>query len=247
MALPNRRTLTPRFDVRYQRRTVALVHTAPLHPIDRERRSRRLLNVAVAALGIVLALPLMLVAAALIKLTSRGPVLFLQARVGLDRRSLSRVGGNTRRQIDLGGAPFTMYKFRTMQVAPENGDRQVWAQRNDDRITAVGRVLRKFRLDELPQLFNVLLGQMNIVGPRPEQPAIFVYLREQIEGYQRRQRVRPGITGWAQVNQGYDTSVDDVRRKVVYDLEYVRSQSSVADLKIMLRTLPVMFFGRGAR
>jgi len=227
------------------RRRIALVHPAPLHPIDRERRGRRLLNIAVAVAGIVLTLPLMLVIAALIKLTSRGPVLFMQTRVGLDRRALSRAGGNTRRQIDLGGTPFTMYKVRTMHVIPENGDGQVWAKPDDDRITPVGRVLRKFRLDELPQLFNVLTGDMNIVGPRPEQPAIFVYLREQIEGYQRRQRVRPGITGWAQVNQGYDRSVDDVRSKVAYDLQYIRRQSTLEDLKIMLRTVPVMAFRRG--
>src|SRR5207244_12945220 len=94
------------------------------------------------------------------------------------------------------------------------------------------------------QLFNVLMGDMNVVGPRPEQPTIFVYLREQIEGYQRRQRVRPGITGWAQVNQGYDTTVGDVRRKVGYDLEYIRRQSVVEDLKLMLRTAPVMLLRR---
>src|SRR5213075_2670136 len=117
---------------------------------------------------------------------------------------------------------------------------ETWAQPDDVRVTPIGRVLRKLRLDELPQLFNVLKGEMNIVGPRPEQPMIFVYLREQIEGYQRRQRVRPGITGWAQINQGYDTSVDDVRRKVRYDLEYIRRQSTLEDLKIMCRTVPVM-------
>jgi len=134
-----------------------------------------------------------------------------------------------------------------MYVAPENGASQVWAVPDDHRVTQVGRVLRRFRLDELPQLINVLKGDMNIVGPRPEQPAIFVYLREQIEGYQRRQRVRPGITGWAQIHQGYDASVDDVRRKLAYDLEYLRSQSAIEDLKIILRTLPVMLLGRGGR
>ena len=226
---------------------IELVHPAPLRPIDREGRARRALNVLVAAVGLGLALPLMLLIAALIKLTSRGPVLFTQTRVGLDRRALSRAGGNTRRRIDLGGRAFTMYKFRTMRVAPENGARQVWAVPDDERVTPVGRVLRKFRLDELPQLINVLKGDMNIVGPRPEQPAIFVYLREQIEGYQRRQRVRPGITGWAQINQGYDTSIDDVRRKLKYDLEYVRRQSPVEDLKIMAHTIPVMAFGQTGR
>jgi lipopolysaccharide/colanic/teichoic acid biosynthesis glycosyltransferase len=231
------------FDLRYARRSISLVYAVPRGPLDRERPDRRVLNVLVAVVGIILTLPLTLAIAALIKLTSRGPVLFTQQRIGLDRRALSRAGGNTRRQMDLGGHPFTIYKFRTMHVA--RGDSQVWAQQNDDRVTAVGRLLRKFRLDELPQLFNVLTGDMNIVGPRPEQPAIFVYLREQIEGYQRRQRVRPGITGWAQINQGYDTSVDDVRRKVRYDLEYIRRQSALEDFRIMLRTPAVMLGRRG--
>ena len=227
------------------RPSIALTLTAPLRPVDRERQTRRLLNVAAAAAGLILALPLMLVIAALIKLTSRGPVLFAQQRIGLDRRALSRAGGNTRRRLDLGGKPFTMYKFRTMAVHQANGDRQVWARPDDARVTPIGRVLRQFRLDELPQLGNVLLGDMNIVGPRPEQPAIFVYLREQIEGYQRRQRVRPGITGWAQINLPYDQTVHDVRKKVSLDLEYIRRQSELEDVRIMLRTVPVMLGRRG--
>jgi lipopolysaccharide/colanic/teichoic acid biosynthesis glycosyltransferase len=227
------------------RPTYAAVHPTPLGPLDREHWGRRVLNIIVAAVGLVVAFPLMLLIAALIKLTSRGPVLFTHTRVGLDRRALSNAGGNTRRHTDQGGQPFTMYKFRTMRPA-EAKEKQVWAQPEDARITPIGRVLRKLRLDELPQLFNVLKGDMNIVGPRPEQPTIFVSLREQIEGYQRRQRVRPGITGWAQINQGYDTSVDDVRRKVRYDLEYIRRQSTLEDLRIMARTLPVMLRRRDA-
>ncbi len=214
-------------------------------PPPRHRdESRRRLNVVIATLGLVLALPLMVVIAALIKLTSRGPVLFTQSRVGLDRRALSRAGGNTRRHFDYGGRPFTMYKFRTMRVA-DGTSGQVWARPDDPRATAVGRVLRKLRLDELPQLWNVLMGDMNVVGPRPEQPSIFVYLREQIQGYQRRQRVLPGITGWAQVNRTYDSSVDDVREKLTYDLEYIRQRSAFEDLKIMLLTPAVMLGRRG--
>jgi lipopolysaccharide/colanic/teichoic acid biosynthesis glycosyltransferase len=224
---------------------ISLSQRAPFGPLDRERVARRALNIVVAAVGLVVTFPLMLLIAILIKLTSRGPVLFTQTRVGLDRRSLSGAGGNTRRHQDLGGSPFTMYKYRTMRPADER-NAAVWADPEDTRVTPLGRVLRKLRLDELPQLFNVLKGDMNIVGPRPEQPTIFVYLREQIEGYQRRQRVRPGITGWAQINQGYDTSVDDVRRKVRYDLEYIRSQSTLEDLRIMARTVPVMLRRRGA-
>jgi lipopolysaccharide/colanic/teichoic acid biosynthesis glycosyltransferase len=224
---------------------ITLARAAPLRPLDREPPARRRLNVAVAAIGLILALPLMLGIAVLVKLTSRGPVLFTHTRIGLDRRSLSRAGGNTRRELDLGGRPFLMRKFRTMYVSKGSGDQQVWAHPEDARVTPIGRVLRAFRLDELPQLVNVLQGDMNIVGPRPEQPAIFVYLREQIEGYARRQRVRPGITGWAQINLSYDRTVDDVRRKVAFDLTYIRQQSTLEDCKIMLRTLPVMLGRRG--
>ena len=236
--------MAPPTGVRYPRRKLS-GHAPSARPTDRERWARRVLNIAISAVGLAVALPLMLTIAVLIKLTSRGPVLFTQTRIGLDRRSLSRVGGNTRRQTDLGGRPFTIYKFRTMSPHRETGARQVWAQPEDPRVTTIGRVLRGLRLDELPQLVNVLRGDMNIVGPRPEQPAIFVFLREQIEGYQRRQRVRPGITGWAQIKQGYDQSIDDVRRKVAFDLEYIRRQSTLEDLKIMLRTFPVMVLRRG--
>jgi lipopolysaccharide/colanic/teichoic acid biosynthesis glycosyltransferase len=131
-----------------------------------------------------------------------------------------------------------MYKFRTMVT--RDAARQVWARPDDPRVTAVGRVLRKFRLDELPQLWNVLRGHMNLVGPRPEQPDIALQLRDQIDGYALRSRVRPGITGWAQVNLPYDRCLDDVRRKVALDLEYIRRQSLTADFAIMLRTPAVM-------
>ena len=222
-----------------------LVEPAPaLSWVEREG-PRRWLNVVAAAIGLVLALPLMAVIAALIKLTSHGPVFYRQPRVGVDRRALSYARGNTRRHFDHGGVLFTMIKFRTMRVEADRG-RQVWASPDDDRVTAMGRVLRRLRLDELPQLWNVLKGDMNIVGPRPEQPDIFVYLRERIEGYQRRQRVRPGITGWAQVNLPYDRTDDDVRRKLALDLEYVRHQSLLADFAIMLRT-PAVMLGIGRR
>src|SRR5438445_10227154 len=232
-------TLVPRL----ARRTLTL--TPAPGRTDRGRPGRRLLNISVAAVGLVLALPLMLLIGLLIKLTSRGPVVFKQTRVGLDRRALSRMGGNTRRRIDLGGEPYTMYKFRTMYMDHRTADRQVWAQPDDARVTPIGSLPRRFRPHSLPQLVNVLTGDMNIVGPRPEQPAIFVQLREQIEGYQRRQRVRPGITGWAQINLSYDRSVDDVRRKLSLDLEYIRRQSTLEDLKIMMQTPAVMLAQRG--
>jgi lipopolysaccharide/colanic/teichoic acid biosynthesis glycosyltransferase len=207
--------------------------------------ARRALNLAVATMGVMLTAPVMLLIACLIKLTSRGPVIYSQPRVGVDRRT-DGDQTNHRRQQDLGGRPFTIYKFRTMRAAPVAADAQVWASPDDPRVTAVGRILRKYRLDELPQLFNVLLGDMNVVGPRPEQPRIFQELRAEIAQYHHRQRVLPGITGWAQINHHYDASVDDVKRKVAYDLEYIARCSAVEDLKIMLRTFPVIAFKKGA-
>jgi lipopolysaccharide/colanic/teichoic acid biosynthesis glycosyltransferase len=132
-----------------------------------------------------------------------------------------------------------------MRVDAEPDGRAVWARADDERVTPLGRVLRRSRLDELPQLFNVLRGEMNIVGPRPERPCIFARLRNDIEEYPLRQLAKPGITGWAQINQTYDTCVDDVRTKVHYDLEYLQRQSLVEDLKIMAMTVPVMIFRKG--
>jgi lipopolysaccharide/colanic/teichoic acid biosynthesis glycosyltransferase len=189
----------------------------------------------------------MLVIAVAIKLTSRGPILYNQTRVGIDRRTGRRSVDVSRRNSDVGGCPFTIYKFRTMATRPPHLDgAEVWAKPDDPRVTPVGRLLRKYRLDELPQLWNVLLGDMNIVGPRPEQPSIFVKLREQIDGYGIRQRVRPGITGWAQVNHTYDQCIDDVRKKVSLDLEYIARVSLANDLRIMALTVPVMVFRKGA-
>jgi lipopolysaccharide/colanic/teichoic acid biosynthesis glycosyltransferase len=205
----------------------------------------RLLNITVAALGLLLTAPLFVVIAALIKLTSRGPVFYKQKRVGLDRRwNETSPRADSRRVHDLGGRPFTMYKFRTMVTAAEHDSKEVWAKPRDERVTPIGRRLRTTRLDELPQLLNVLAGDMNIVGPRPERPTIFAEMRQAIPNYHMRQRVMPGITGWAQVNQAYDTCVDDVRRKVEYDLEYMSTRSASRDLKIMARTVPIMLFCR---
>jgi lipopolysaccharide/colanic/teichoic acid biosynthesis glycosyltransferase len=207
---------------------------------------RRWLNVTVALAAIVLTLPLMVLIGVLIKLTSPGPILYRQPRVGRDRRCRGERDGNHRRSIDCGGKPFTIYKFRTMRVSGGNPNREVWASPDDPRVTRIGRILRQYRLDELPQLFNVLKGDMNIVGPRPEQPGIFHRLMSEIPGYRHRQLVRPGITGWAQVNHHYDASIEDVKRKVGYDLEYVTRQSVLQDLKIMLMTAPTVVFKRGA-
>lgn len=205
--------------------------------LSRRDRVRRGLNVAIALLALIILAPLMLLIAVAIKLTSPGPVLFRQVRVGIDRRSPLQESGNWRRQVDYGGRLFTLYKFRTMRHRASE-EHQVWAKKQDPRVFPLGAFLRRYRLDELPQLLNVVRGDMNIVGPRPEQPEIFVNMRDQIDQYPRRQRVLPGITGLAQVNHHYDTCVEDVRRKVTYDLEYIRRQSALEDLRIMLRTVP---------
>lgn len=207
-------------------------------------RTTRVLNVFVAALGMVIAAPLFLLIAIAIKLTSKGPVFYKQTRVGLDRRWNKASSHEDVRVHDLGGRPFTMYKFRTMVATAEPDNQAVWAKPRDARVTTLGRYLRITRLDELAQLFNVVKGDMNIVGPRPERPTIFAELREAIPGYHLRQRVMPGITGWAQVNQSYDTCVDDVRRKVQFDLDYLRTRGVLRDLAIMARTIPIMLLCR---
>jgi lipopolysaccharide/colanic/teichoic acid biosynthesis glycosyltransferase len=207
-------------------------------------RTTRIVNVAVAAVALIIAAPVFFLIALLIKLTSHGPVLYKQTRVGLDRRWNRKPSHQNLRVNDLGGRPFTMYKFRTMVVNAEPDNREVWATPRDGRVTPVGRILRASRLDELPQLLNVLAGDMNIVGPRPERPGIFAELRSEIPNYHLRQRVMPGITGWAQVNQSYDTCVGDVHRKVAYDLEYLGTRSVARDLSIMARTIPIMLLCR---
>ncbi len=217
-----------------------------LVPRERSETVSRVVNVAIASVALVATAPLMVMVGLLVKLTSPGPMVYSQTRVGMDRRFRAN-RADDRRTYDHGGKPFKMFKFRTMSVDAESDGRAVWAARQDTRVTPIGGMLRKTRLDELPQLYNVILGDMNIVGPRPERPAIFAELRNNIPDYSLRQRVKPGITGWAQINQAYDSCVDDVRRKVTYDLEYLRRQSIVEDLRIMSMTLPVMLFRRGGQ
>ncbi len=218
---------------------------APAHS-ERSERAIRALNFTVAMIALVALLPVFLVIGLIVKFTSPGPVIYRQIRVGMDRRrTRTPSGGVDRRGIDAGGRPFTMYKFRSMRIDAEKHG-IVWATKNDSRATPIGRFLRLSRLDELPQLINVLFGDMNVVGPRPERPSIFNKLRGEIDHYALRQRARPGITGWAQINQGYDNTISDVRKKVAYDLAYIQSRSLAQDLSIMARTIPVMLFKRGA-
>jgi lipopolysaccharide/colanic/teichoic acid biosynthesis glycosyltransferase len=224
--------------------------SAPLDDFEPRWRSEivsRIFNCTLAVLMLIVASPLMLLTALLIRLTSRGPVLYTQVRVGVDRRWNRTRALNERRREDLGGSPFTIFKFRSMRVDAELGGQAVWAMKDDDRVTSIGKTMRRTHIDELPQLLNVIRGDMNIVGPRPERPSIFVRLREQISEYPVRQRVKPGITGLAQVSNPYDECLDDVRRKVYFDIQYMKRQSLGEDLRIMLRTVPVMLFRIGSR
>lgn len=207
-------------------------------PRERNERLNRALNITLSALALLVTTPLMVLLAIALKLTSRGPVLYAQTRVGVDRRWRSTLALHERRLEDLGGQVFTIYKFRTMRVDAERVSGAVWAHENDPRVTRLGKYMRMLRLDELPQFWNVMLGDMNIVGPRPERPSIVSRLREDIPEYQCRHRVKPGITGMAQINQNYDTSLDDVRSKVRWDLHYIREQGLWLDLVILLRTVP---------
>jgi lipopolysaccharide/colanic/teichoic acid biosynthesis glycosyltransferase/cellulose synthase/poly-beta-1,6-N-acetylglucosamine synthase-like glycosyltransferase len=175
-----------------------------------------------ALAGLMIAAPLMAVVAAAVRLESKGPAIYRQERVGLD------------------GKRFTMLKFRSMVTDAEKNTGAVWAAKNDPRVTRVGRFLRKTHLDELPQLFNVLQGDMSLIGPRPERPNFVGYLSENVEGYRNRLAVKPGITGLAQVAHKYDETLQDVRRKVQYDLEYIRSAGPSADVKIAWMTLKRM-------
>ena len=214
-------------------------------PRSRSEWANRLVNIGLAMIALVLLSPVMAVIALAVSLTSSGPVLYTQERVGVNRRRRPTQALYDRRGADAGGRVFTIYKFRTMRQDAEKMSGAVWATHNDPRVTPVGRFLRQYRLDELPQLLNVIRGDMNIVGPRPERPTIFAELRTRIADYPVRQSARPGITGLAQVSNAYDASLDDVRAKVRYDLEYLERQSLLQDIRIMLRTVPVMLFRRG--
>lgn len=228
----------------------ALSSTGPdddFEPRPRSETASRIFNCAIAIVMLIVASPIMLLTVIMIRLTSRGPVLYTQIRVGIDRRWNRTRALHERRREDLGGSPFTIFKFRSMRVDAEINGQAVWAKKDDDRVTPIGKFMRKTRIDELPQLLNVIRGDMNIVGPRPERPSIFVRLREQIDEYPVRQRVKPGITGLAQVSNPYDSCLDDVRRKVYFDIQYMKRQSLGEDMRIMLKTIPVMVFRIGSQ
>ncbi|MFN7670614.1 MAG: YraN family protein [Planctomycetota bacterium] len=191
--------------------------------------TKRGLDVVAAACGLLLSLPIALLAALLVKLTSRGPVFFCQERTGQD------------------GVPFKLIKFRTMRVDAERESGPVWAQKNDVRVTPIGRFLRLSRIDEIPQFLNILAGQMSFVGPRPERPHFVEQLKQSIPFYPLRHAVKPGLTGWAQVRHPYGASIEDAQEKLRYDLYYIKNMNLLFDVSIMLRTIGVILRGSGAR
>jgi sugar transferase (PEP-CTERM system associated) len=189
---------------------------------------KRVFDIVCAVVLILLAIPLMLVTAVLIRMESRGPIFYIQERVGLN------------------GQLFNVIKFRSMQTDAEKDGKPVWAAASDDRTTRVGRVIRKSRIDELPQLFNVLGGSMSLVGPRPERPYFVDRLTNEIPYFAVRQSIKPGVTGWAQVRYRYGASVEDAAEKLQYDLYYVKNNSLLLDLVVIFETVGVVLMGWGA-
>jgi sugar transferase (PEP-CTERM system associated) len=206
-----------------------LIFSGELGPRTRDVAYQRIINGLIAGVGIVLSFPIMLLTALAVRLSSPGPILYRQVRVGLE------------------GQLFTVYKFRSMRADAEAGTGAVWAQRDDPRVTSVGRIIRRIRFDELPQLFNVIKGEMAIVGPRPERPEFVKALSEQIPYYRQRHCVRPGITGWAQINHKYGDTLEDTITKLEYDLFYIKNMSLSLDTYIIFHTLKTMLLTRGAQ
>lgn len=190
---------------------------------------KRVMDIVFSLIGLILAAPILLTAGILIRLSSCGPIFFKQERVGKN------------------GVNFNIYKLRTMKVDAEKNTGPVWAWENDPRITLVGKFLRKAHIDEIPQLINVLKGEMSIVGPRPERPCFVIDLTKKITDYEKRLNVKPGITGLAQVRHKYDETIEDVKKKIKLDLLYIKEMCVLTDLRILARTVFVVLTGKGAR
>lgn len=218
--------------------------TVRIEPLE----SGRLERIASIALLLMVTPLLAVIALALTIESPGGPVFYRQERVGVDRRRQTvPLVTEERRKTRGFGRLFLIWKFRTMVTNAEAVTGPVWAAERDPRITRVGRVLRNLRLDELPQLLNVAVGEMSLIGPRPERPHFVEKLSEEMPTYERRLRVPPGITGLAQVEREYDASVSDVKTKLQYDLFYVQHRSTLMNVKILIKTVDVVLRGRGAR
>jgi len=206
-----------------------LIFTAELGPNPNKVLWQSIYSFVIAVVALILASPIMLLVGIAVKLTSKGPALYKQKRVGK------------------GDETFMLYKFRSMYADAEARCGAVWAKRDDPRITPIGKWIRKLRLDELPQLLNVVRGEMSIVGPRPERPEFVVELQKKIPYYRQRHCVKPGITGWAQINHKYGDTIEDTVMKLEYDLYYIKNLSLALDAYIMFHTAKVMLLSRGAQ
>lgn len=204
-----------------------LIDIMPKLMPDWEKKMKRLMDIIISFLFLIFASPIILITAIAIKLESKGPVFYKQERSGLN------------------GKVFKIIKFRSMVQDAEKSSGPVWSTKNDPRITKVGRFIRKVRIDEIPQMINVLRGDMSMVGPRPERPYFVEKLSQEIPLYKRRLKVRPGITGWAQVKHKYDETIEDVKMKLRYDLFYIENMSLKTDFIILFRTVFVVLFGKG--
>jgi exopolysaccharide biosynthesis polyprenyl glycosylphosphotransferase len=191
--------------------------------------AKRAFDIAISIFAVIVLSPLFLITALMIKCSSRGPVIFTQVRVGKE------------------GQHFKIYKFRTMRVDAEKVSGPVWAKENDPRLLPIGKFLRKTHIDEIPQFFNVLKGDMSFIGPRPERPIFVEKFKKEIYDYEKRLQVKPGITGLAQVRHRYDETIADVRKKIKYDILYIKKLCLWTDLLICLRTVRVVLTGEGAR
>jgi exopolysaccharide biosynthesis polyprenyl glycosylphosphotransferase len=206
---------------------IPLIDVMPQLMPEWEKKLKRLLDIIVSLIILIVTLPVTLITAIAIKLDSEGGVFFKQERCGINSRI------------------FKIYKFRSMKKDAEKTTGPVWSQKDDPRITRVGKFIRKVRIDEIPQMMNVLNGEMSIIGPRPERPFFVEKLSQQIPYYKRRLKVRPGITGWAQVKHKYDETIEDVKIKLRYDLFYIENMSLRMDFKILFRTIFVVLLGKG--
>ncbi len=206
---------------------IPLIDIMPQLMPEWEKRLKRILDVIFSLIILIVSLPVALISAIAIKLDSKGPVFFTQERCGMN------------------GEPFRMIKFRSMFIDAEERTGPIWSSKDDPRITRTGKMIRKLRIDEIPQMVNVLKGEMSLVGPRPERPYFVEKLAEEIPYYKRRLKVRPGITGWAQVKHKYDETIEDVKVKLRYDLFYIENMSLRMDFKIIFRTIFVVLFGKG--
>jgi exopolysaccharide biosynthesis polyprenyl glycosylphosphotransferase len=212
-----------------QLRPSQLIFSRELGPKPSRLKIQAVYSALIGTVGLLVAAPIMVVVAVLVRLTSPGPAIYSQRRVGVH------------------GELFNIYKFRSMRQDAEAGTGAVWARKGDPRITPFGRFIRKTRLDELPQLLNVIKGDMSIVGPRPERPEFVTTLSEQIPFFPHRHCVRPGITGWAQINHKYGDTLADTVTKLEYDLYYIKNLSPMFDVYIMLQTIKVMLLTRGSQ